>query len=70
MKYILGLDLGTSSIKTVLFDQNGREIEDLLGRGRDHLQHGGAPLAGGGHVEEGDLVRALRVVAPGQLDGE
>lgn len=26
MKYILGLDLGTSSIKTVLFDQNGREI--------------------------------------------
>ncbi len=26
MKYILGLDLGTSSIKTVLFDQNGKEI--------------------------------------------
>lgn len=26
MKYVLGLDLGTSSIKTVLFDQNGKEV--------------------------------------------
>lgn len=26
MKYIIGVDLGTSSIKTVLFDQNGKEI--------------------------------------------
>ena len=26
MEYYLGLDLGTSSIKTVLFDVNGKEI--------------------------------------------
>lgn len=26
MKYVIGIDLGTSSVKTVLFDQNGKEI--------------------------------------------
>ena len=26
MKYVLGVDLGTSSTKTVLFESNGRQI--------------------------------------------
>ncbi len=29
MEYIIGLDLGTGSIKTVLFDQFGKEIAQM-----------------------------------------
>ena len=29
MEYLIGLDLGTGSVKTVLFDQNGKEIAQM-----------------------------------------
>ncbi len=46
---------------------DGERDEDLL-RGPPHDVVGGLPVAGRrGDVEEGDLVRALGVVAPGQL---
>ena len=47
---------------------HGERDEDLLGGRADHVEGGVAPGGARAHVEEGDLVRALGVVAPGQLD--
>ncbi len=47
---------------------DGERDEDLLGGARHDLQGGRAALVGGGDVEEGQLVGALGVVLPGQLD--
>ena len=47
---------------------DGQRDEHLLGGARDDLQRGRAALVGGGDVEEGQLVGALGVVHPGQLD--
>src|SRR6185436_18822090 len=48
---------------------DGEGDEHLLGGPGDDLERGGAALVGGGDVEEGQLVGALGVVGPGQLDG-
>ena len=47
---------------------DGERDEDLLGGSGDHVVGRGALVDGGGHVEEGDLVRALFVVAAGEFD--
>src|SRR5699024_6545258 len=46
---------------------DGQRDEDLLGSGPDHVDHGVPAPGGGGDVEEGELVRALRAVAGGEL---
>src|SRR5690606_20358094 len=46
---------------------HGQGNEHLLGDALDGVHGGVALLMGGGDVEEGDLVRALVVVAPGDL---
>ena len=47
---------------------DGQRDEDLLGSLRHDLHRGRAALVRGGDVEEGELVGALGVVGPGQLD--
>jgi hypothetical protein len=59
------VDVGDAADATA----HGERDEDLLGGARHDVVGGVAAVGRGGDVEEGELVRALGVVAAGQLDG-
>ena len=46
---------------------DGQRHKNLLGHAADDIDHGVASVAGGGDVEEGQFVRALRLVGLGAL---
>ena len=70
MKYILGIDVGTSSVKAVLFDANGREVHSAGCAGRTYQR---------GNIAEQDMlevwenvktcIRAVAAKADGTVEG-